>query len=665
MKKLLNILLTIMVVLSTFVGGLQTAQASSNTLRRDENRNYRVNFSRNGRNAYVNFIYGSMHRINGKVVICLEPDVNAINGASYTQRNISNYMNASTRATVEKIYHHGFVEANTGSVGSSNWWLYGLTTKYMIYEQLGWDVHIVQWGHSRSYNEVKREIMNKVNNHDRKPSFDGERRTVDRGDTIRLTDSRGVLNEFTVTSNNTGANVSIEGNRLVVNTTSNSRNGTITLSKYNSRDIGDSFVWGNANSQDMGDFKLPSNVTATVRVNFNEYGEIRIEKFDAETSAMLAGAEFRVTGPNNYENVVTTNSQGVARLRDLPVGRYTVVETKSPSGYVLNPTPQTADVTANRTVTIRHANAKEVGEIRIEKFDAETNEMLAGAEFRVTGPNNYENVVTTNSQGVARLRNLPVGRYTVVETKSPDGYVLDSTSKRADVKTGEVVRIRHANEKVVHHGELRILKVDEDTQAKLAGAEFRVTGPNNYENVVTTNSDGVARLRNLVIGEYTIVETKAPEGYVLDAQPRTINIEKDKVAEITVTNKVEIKYGSLIIEKRDEETKELLAGAKFRVTGPHGFEQVVTTGADGRAVISNVPVGEYTIVEIEAPEGYELDPTPIVVQVVEDDKSALPILEILNPRTGFLQFGVPALALLGFASYTYKKTDKRSAFSRI
>ncbi len=576
MKKVFNILVVITLLLTTFASGITNAYASSNTLRRDENQNYKVNFSKDGESAYVNFIYGSMHRINGRVVICLEPDVHARNGASYSQRAISNYMNASTRAMAEKIYYHGFENANTGSTGSENWWLYGLTTKYMIYELIGWEVEIVQWGHSRSYNQVKAEIMEKVNNHDTKPSFDGATRTVDRGETIRLTDSNSVVGEFRVTSNNTGADVSIEGNRLVINTNSNSKNGTITLSKFDSSDIGSTIAWRNSTSQDMGDFRLPSNVTTQVRVNFNEYGELRIEKVDEETKEMLAGAEFKVTGPSNYENVVTTNSSGIARLRNLPIGTYTVVETKSPEGYVLNNQPHTVDVKANEVVKVVHDNAKEV-----------------------------------------------------------------------------------------HYGELKILKVDEDTNAKLANAEFRVTGPNNYENVVTTNNDGIARLRNLVVGEYTVVETKAPEGYVLSGETHTVNIEKDKVIEITVENKVEIKYGNLVIEKRDEETRELLAGAEFRVTGPHGFDETIVTGEDGKAILQNIPVGEYTLVETKAPEGYELDPTPRTVIVEEDEKGLLPPLEILNPKTGFIQFGVPAIGLAAFASYSYKKTNKKSAFSRI
>ncbi|MDU5893749.1 MAG: SpaA isopeptide-forming pilin-related protein, partial [Atopobium minutum] len=121
------------------------------------------------------------------------------------------------------------------------------------------------------------------------------------------------------------------------------------------------------------------------------------------------------------------------------------------------------------------------------------------------------------------------GDYTVVETKAPEGYVLDQTAKSVKVlENGKTVNVGVADAKI--KGTVTVTKTDAgDKDTKLAGAEFELRQGDKVVDTQITDDNGVDTFKDVVYGEYTIVETKAPEGYVLDQKPLTVKIEKDKV----------------------------------------------------------------------------------------------------------------------------------------
>lgn len=162
--------------------------------------------------------------------------------------------------------------------------------------------------------------------------------------------------------------------------------------------------------------------------------------------------------------------------------------------------------------------------------------------------------------------------------------------------------------------DLVIVKSDENGQP-LAGATFRVSSKENPQVVheVTTNAAGRAQV-TLPLGEYTVVETEAPAGYVLDTRSRDVSIVEDETAEITLTNQPR----RLVVTKVDAaDTARKLQGATFELRAADGTvvgaSQV--TNAQGEVIFTKLPAGTYQLVETQAPAGYVLSSTPITVTV--------------------------------------------------
>nr|WP_245186924.1 SpaA isopeptide-forming pilin-related protein [Enterococcus larvae] len=270
------------------------------------------------------------------------------------------------------------------------------------------------------------------------------------------------------------------------------------------------------------------------------------------------------------------------------------------------------------------------GYIEITKYDSTTFKKLAGAQFTIyNSAGKVVEVITSNAFGVAKSSKLSLGTYKVVETKAPAGYELESTPVTVALKACVTVCLKKYNKPACTTGNLNIKKVDENGRP-LAGATFDVFNSSGTKvGTVTTNANGVAQLTNLPYGEYTLVETKAPDGYELNTTPIKVTISKTTPnPTVTVVNKKS--KGGLEVVKKDEDGNPL-AGAEFDVFNASGVKvATVTTGADGKAQLTGLPYGEYTLVETKAPPGYELNTTPIKVTV--SAKTPNPSVTVVNKK---------------------------------
>lgn len=157
--------------------------------------------------------------------------------------------------------------------------------------------------------------------------------------------------------------------------------------------------------------------------------------------------------------------------------------------------------------------------------------------------------------------------------------------------------------------EIVIKKVDSDNNEKLLqGAEFTITSiDKGYTVTVVTDENGLALVK-LPLGQYNITETKAPEGYAIIEEVKTIDVTGE-VTEATVfvfENKRII--GSVVITKVDKDNKTALAGAEFIIKNENG-EEVARGKTDETGVVkfTELPYGKYTYQEVIAPKGYVLD----------------------------------------------------------
>ncbi|WP_278320276.1 MSCRAMM family protein, partial [Clostridium thermobutyricum] len=213
------------------------------------------------------------------------------------------------------------------------------------------------------------------------------------------------------------------------------------------------------------------------------------------------------------------------------------------------------------------------------------------------------------------------GTYKVQETKAPIGYKLSNEVESIKINSEDVSQLQSLvfNDTQIL-GKLNITKKGKDG-VKLEGAEFTVSGPNGFKEVVTTNKDGVANLDNLQWGTYKVQETKAPEGYNLNNEVQTVQVTNASVGQVQslTFNDTQV-LGKLNITKTGKNGVKL-EGAEFDVTGPNGFNKIVTTNKDGVASLDNLQWGTYTIKETKAPQGYKLNENTQSVVINSTDVS--------------------------------------------
>lgn len=369
-------------------------------------------------------------------------------------------------------------------------------------------------------------------------------------------------------------------------------------------------------------------------------GGVQVIKYDDRTKARLSGAQFTIYDSfNRPVQVIQTNYNGVAETRSLPLGYYSIRETKAPAGYQLESSPMYFNLfLPGQLVCLTKCNIplpSQKGSLKVVKTN-ESNQVLSGAVFDVYNANNqFVGRITTNANGIATLGNLPYGTYKLIEVKAPDGYQLDTTPRYVTVSSTGVATITIVNKKLITTGELEIVKKDENGKV-LAGASFLViNSANTLVGQVTTNANGIAVVKDLPYGTYTVVEYFAPEGYELDSTPKYVTLSKtdpNGKATISVINKKKITTGALKVIKKDE-TGNLLAGAEFEVRDENNkVVGKITTDANGVGTLKDLPFGKYELIETKAPQGYELDATPKSVVVSKDDPNGVISVTVENRK---------------------------------
>ncbi|MBJ8084086.1 choice-of-anchor A family protein [Bacillus cereus group sp. N14] len=172
-------------------------------------------------------------------------------------------------------------------------------------------------------------------------------------------------------------------------------------------------------------------------------------------------------------------------------------------------------------------------------------------------------------------------------------------------------------------GKVKIKKVDSNNDnKKLLGAKFHIEDSNKkVVSEFVTDEKGEAISKELPIGNYTLVEVEAPKGYELLKDKIAIKVEKDTVVEIKIGNKkLPDPMGKMKLVKVDTGDKNIkLVGAKFKIEDSKGkvVGELVTDG-QGEAISKELPLGNYTLVEVEAPKGYELLKDKIAVKIEKD-----------------------------------------------
>ena len=389
--------------------------------------------------------------------------------------------------------------------------------------------------------------------------------------------------------------------------------------------------------------------TLTVKNSPLEYG-FQVKKVSTNDEGLtLPGAEFRILG-GGLDRTYTTKANGLTEQITLPIGEYTLTEMKAPEGYVINGAGRHISVRADgiyldgdelgegAVITVRNAPVN--FKLRLVKVDADTNQPLANVAFTLNGEKGAHSLIT-GSNGVTDTISLAPGKYTLSEVAAAEGYAIPLNGWGFTVKEGTVQQVTNTSEVTKWdfngglltltlknsriYGGLTIEKTDGKDGSALAGAEFTIAGSdgtpltfikNNgrYEaatgegasSTIATDANGTAHITGLKFGNYTVTETKAPEGYVLKGDRHSIAISRQQT-EVTLRLKNDKAMYKVTAIKQDAgENGKLLVGAEFMLYSMEGAVVAkAVTGYDGTAVFE-VPEGKYKLVETRAPAGYQL-----------------------------------------------------------
>ena len=375
---------------------------------------------------------------------------------------------------------------------------------------------------------------------------------------------------------------------------------------------------------------------------------------------------------------VTTNKNGEAVIKDLPLGKYRVKETKAPAGFVLNPDSQEVAFiykdqnTPEIEEKLEFSNERQKVELSVEKRDAETGKALKGATF---GLYNKEAIssgdkvivkadtllqeITSNEKGKAAFTlDLPLGRYYLKELQAPAGYVssdeileFDATYQGQDVKTIKLKSVKKNQPTTVE-----VTKADITTGTELDGASMSVLDKDgNVIDSWTSVKDSPHVIKRLQVGKtYILREELAPYGYLRATDVEFTISDTAEVQKVKMEDEVPV--ARLLVNKKGEflDSVSLLDNAKGMIE--HLFNYVtgnltdvtfnvyaaeairaadgvsadyyaadelvgsITTDGNGIAQMDNLPLGRYYIVEKETAHGYVLDNEPRYVDLTYRDQ---------------------------------------------
>lgn len=502
-------------------------------------------------------------------------------------------------------------------------------------------------------------ILNGIKNHRVIPSFNK--------DTVELSwnsknerfeasikDTNNVLSLYEISSYNSSLKFSKSGNTLTVYTTNvlNS-SAEVKMNKTCAKvgaDIG--FVPPNQNYNQSLVGRLTDPVSASFTVK-TAVGNLKISKTSEDE--IIKNIPFTVKGNGKTYNL-TTDANGNAELKNIPVGTYQVYE-EDILRYVKQ-TTQTVTVTNGNTAIVSFNNKLKKFRVNvvksdIEKGNAQGDAKLSGAKYGIYKGNQLIDTYTTDENASFTTKYYACDTdWTIRELESSEGYLINDEIYKvgADPKlyTVEYNECKNAVTEQVIKGKIAIIKHTDDGSTQIEtpekGAEFQVylksagsyaKADNDERNTIVCDEDGFASTKLMPYGVYTVHQTKGWDGREKIKDFDVFINQDGKTYKFLINNSNFCSY--LKVVKLDKETEKPIAyaGAAFevydtdghRITMQFTYPEVTEihtfyTNSEGYLITpEKLPYGDYTLKEVQAPYGYVLDSTPIPFTITQENSS--------------------------------------------
>ena len=372
--------------------------------------------------------------------------------------------------------------------------------------------------------------------------------------------------------------------------------------------------------ENIYDFTLTENnqvITKNIENELIKTGKLKIVKVD-ELNRPIEGVVFEILDSNkNIVDKITTDKDGIAVTKELPLGAYTYREVEAPKGVIKDTQEKKFKLNRNgNVVTVTVKNNLERGVLSIFKVD-ENGNYLEGVTFTLVDENGKEiDKKTTGKDGIVKFENLLPGKYNFKETDAPVNVVPKEEPQTIEI-TVDKLNVDVTVENELSKGSLQIVKTDENGN-RLEGVIFEILDSDkNVIEEITTDKNGVAVSKKLVLGTYYYREKEAPKGVVKDTKEYQFKItENDQIISKEIVN--ELERGSLSIFKVDE-NGNFLKGVTFTLVDDKGNEvDKQVTGEDGLAKFENLLPGNYNFKEVDAPVNVVKNENPQPIEITVD-----------------------------------------------
>lgn len=405
------------------------------------------------------------------------------------------------------------------------------------------------------------------------------------------------------------------------------------------------------------EIKIEWNKTTSAKIeNELKKGQVKIVKVDKDNNQIkLKGVKFEVLDKEGriLENIVT-NENGEAYTKEYAIRDFetlTIREIETLENYKLDDTIYTTELQANKVTTIEITNEVKKGQIKVIKVDKDNNQIkLKCVKFEIyDNNNNLIQTLVTDENGEAITDRLPIDKeYIIKEIETNENYVLNEECITVTLKEDEIKELTFENE--LKKGQIQVIKVDsENNEIYIPDTTFEIyNSKGELVDTITTDESGKAISKRLPINdEYTMRETISNKSYVLNEDIQKVILQEDEITDIVFENtKI---YGKIKINKVSSDYSKILdlpanspiANTKFLVVNSNGEVMgVYTTDESGSVITNDLPYGEYTVYEYEAPEHFIKDATPQKVLITENNQITeltfknAPV-EPKLPKTGF------------------------------